>query len=136
MQPEQSTFQDYQLYPHRGEEGAAGGWAALTSEHNFSAMNKNEEDTLGLSQEFGRKIFCYPHNLGKSIISRLVKGGGCRAFLSSLEMREKFIPQGDDRLIYHSSVSGPVFGDGLDIFISDGCNSNSHLLINLLVGIR
>ena len=32
--------------------------------------------------------------------------------------------KGDDYLIYSSSVNGPAFGYGLDIFITDRCNDN------------
>ena len=44
-------------------------------------------------------------------------------------MREKFVPQGDDKLIYCCSDRGPIFGD-CDIAILDGCNSNSNSVAN------
>ena len=41
-------------------------------------------------------------------------------------MKEKFVPQGDNRLILGHQHSGPVFGGGYgnDINITDGCNKN------------
>ena len=44
-------------------------------------------------------------------------------------MREKFVPQGDEKLIYRYSGWGPTFG-GDDIDIKDDCNSNSNSRAN------
>ena len=102
------------------------------SEHGFSAKAfhrkcDNQEDILvHVRTEFGKTIGGYTHHPWKSVNSgEWVNNSGRRAFLFSLDMREKFVPQGDDCLIYRHSDLGPVFGGGYDICISDGCNSNS-----------
>ena len=40
-------------------------------------------------------------------------------------MKEKFVPQKDDNLIYRGSDYGPTFGSGHDIIIYDECNKNN-----------
>ena len=102
------------------------------SEHNFSVTAfhekcDNKEDTLVLVRtEFGKNIGGYTHNPWKSVTGdgEWVCDSGRKAFLFSLDMGEKFVPQGDERSIFRHSDFGPVFGSG-DISISDCCNSNS-----------
>ena len=77
--------------------------------------------------EFGRTIGGYTHYPWTSARSgEWVKDSGRRAFLFSLDMREKFVPQGDDHLIWRGREFGPLFGNGCDIRIYDGCNRNSN----------
>lgn len=40
-------------------------------------------------------------------------------------MREKFVPQGDGKLIFRQKSYGPTFGGGHDIYIADGSDRNS-----------
>lgn len=47
------------------------------------------------------------------------------AFLFSLDLREKMVPVTDKFLIYCCRGSGPVFGSGCDLVISDSCHTNS-----------
>ena len=51
------------------------------------------------------------------------------AFLFSLDMREKFVTQGDGQLILRGREFGPIFGGGCDIRIHD-CNSNRNSFAN------
>ena len=70
------------------------------SEHGFSAKAfhekcDNQEDTLVLVRtEFGKTIGGYNHYAWDSK-SGWLSYSGRRAFLFSLDMREKFVPQGD-----------------------------------------
>ena len=108
------------------------------SEHGFSAKAfhqkcDNQEDTLVIIRtEFGKTIGGYTHYPWKSVggDGERVNHSGRRAFLFSLDMREKFVPQGDYHLVNRLSNYGPVFGGGADICISDGCNNNSESLAN------
>ena len=45
-------------------------------------------------------------------------------------MKEKFIPQGDGWLINRDIRSGPAFGGGSDIFLSDCCSKNNESYAN------
>ena len=51
---------------------------------------------------------------------------GCKAFIFSLDMKEKFVPQNSNYLIDQHRSWGPTFGgkNGHDIFIADSCNVN------------
>ena len=107
------------------------------SEHGFSAKAfhqncDNREDTLVLVRtRFGKTIGGYTHYPWTSHGSgEYVNDSGRRAFLFSLDMREKFVPQRDDQLILRHSSYGPTFGGGRDMCISDGCNSNSSSYAN------
>ena len=40
-------------------------------------------------------------------------------------MKEKFVPQRDDVLIFNRRDYGPTFGGGSDIAIHDGCNNHN-----------
>ena len=70
------------------------------SEHGFSAEAfhqkcDNQEDTLVLVRtEFGKTIGGYTHYPWTSHSGEHVRDSGHRAFLFSLDMREKFVPQG------------------------------------------
>ena len=72
--------------------------------------------------EFGMTIGGYTHYPWKSAGGESVHDSGRRAFLFSLNMGEKFVPQGDDCLINCCRGWGPCFGYGSDMAISDGCN--------------
>ena len=102
------------------------------SEYSFSAKAfhekcDNQEDTLVLVRtEFGKTIGGYTHYPWTSAGSwESVNDSGRRAFLFSLDMREKFVPQGNGELVYRNSCYGPIFGGGHDIVISDCCNNSS-----------
>ena len=41
-------------------------------------------------------------------------------------MREKFVPQEDNQLIFRGSAYGPTFGSGSDIYIMDECNKSNN----------
>ena len=87
------------------------------SEHGFSAKAfhqkcDNQEDTLVLVRtQFGKTISGYTHYPWTSHGGgEYVRDSGHRAFLFSLDMREKFVPQRDEKLIYRYSGWGPCFG--------------------------
>ena len=100
------------------------------SEHNFkiAAFHEkcdNKEDTLVLIRtQFGKTIGGYTHYPWDQSNSWL-SDSGRRACIFSLDLMEKFVPQGNDKLIYRSSGYGPRFGGGSDIFICDNCNTNN-----------
>ena len=48
-------------------------------------------------------------------------------------MKEKFVSQGDHKLICRYSKCGPIFGDGHDIYISNECNKNNNSYANFSV---
>ena len=84
------------------------------------------EDTLVLIRtEFGKTIGGYTHYPWDSSSGWLADSGR-RAFLLSLDMNEKFVPQWDDSLIYRSSGYGPTFGWN-DISVPGGYNSERNL---------
>ena len=101
------------------------------SEHNFSAAAfhqkcDNKADTLTLIRtEFGKTIGAYSHYEWKSEGGH-VNDSGRRACIFSLDMMEKFVPQGDGNLIFRHKDYGPSFGCGCDIRIYDGCNNNNN----------
>ena len=105
------------------------------SEHDFRAKAfhqkcDNQEDTLVLIRnEFGKTFGGFTHYPWSSANRKYINDRGRRAFLFSLDMGEKFVPQEDDKLIYCSSDRGPIFG-GKDIFIFDGCNSHNKSFAN------
>ena len=100
------------------------------SEHNFRAAAfhqkcDNKTDTLTLLvTHFGKTIGGYSHYEWKSDGS-YVNNSGRRVCIFSLDMMEKFVPQGDEKLIYRRKDYGPTFGGGNDIRIYDGCKDNN-----------
>ena len=106
------------------------------SEHNFSAAAfhqkcDNKADTLTLIRtEFGKTIGAYSHYEWKSEGGNYVHNSRRRACIFSLDMMEKFVPQGDGNLIFRHKDYGPTFGSGHDIRISDGCNNNNDSYAN------
>ena len=99
------------------------------SEYNFCAAAfhekcDNKEHTLVLIRtEFGKTIGGYTHYPWESE-SEWLSDSGRRAFIFSLDMKEKFVPQGDEKLIGRYGSFGPTFGSSSDLYISDGCNFN------------
>ena len=76
--------------------------------------------------EFGKTIGGYTHYPWVSNSNgTTVHDPGCKAFIFSLDMKEKFVPQNSEKLIYQSSSCGPTFGGGFDILIADSCNVNN-----------
>ena len=76
------------------------------SEHNFKAAAfhqycDNKEDTLVLVRtEFGKTFGGYTHYPWTSPSSdTYVSDPGCKAFIFSLDMKEKFVPQNSKYLI-------------------------------------
>ena len=57
---------------------------------------------------------------------------GNRCFLFSLDMKEMFVPQDDNRLLLRHSGYGPVFGsgNGCDLSIVDQCNNSKNSATN------
>ena len=51
-------------------------------------------------------------------------------FLFSLDLKEKFVPQTDNKLIRRQSGYGPVFGSGYDVAIKDQCNNKNNSYAN------
>ena len=102
------------------------------SKHGFSAKAfhekcDNQEDTVVLVRtEFGKTIGGYTHYPWKPVgsIGEWFDDSKRRAFLFSLDMRQKFVPQEDENLICCHGDYGPIFGSGHDIYIADDCNSN------------
>ena len=94
-------------------------------------MCDNKEDTLVIIRtEFGRTIGGYTHYPWDSKNEELYCSSR-RAFLFSLDMKEKFVPLEDGCLIYRDRECGPTFGgecgDNVDLALSDCCNiSLSH----------
>ena len=78
--------------------------------------------------EYGKTIGGFTHYPWNSETKYLTDSSR-RAFIFSLDMREKFVAQGDDKLIYRNRNNGPVFG-GDDIDICDGCNKNNKSYAN------
>ena len=77
--------------------------------------------------EFGKTIGGYTHYHWTSPSSTTyVSDPGCKAFIYSLDMKEKFVPQNSKKLIRQHSSCGPIFGGGHDIAIADSCNMDSH----------
>ena len=76
--------------------------------------------------EFGKTIGGFTHYPWLPGHAGHTKDAGRRAFIFSVDMKEKFVPQGDDYLIYNHDSDGPYFGGGTgcDIYISDGCSNN------------
>ena len=103
------------------------------SEHNFSAVAfhhycDGQVDTLVLIRtEFGKTIGGHTHYPWGSVggEGEWVHNSGRRAFLFSLNMKEKFVPQRDNQLIYRYSAYGPTFG-GSDLRSADSCNKNNR----------
>lgn len=54
---------------------------------------------------------------------------GKNAFIFSLDMKEKFVPQNEKRLIYCHTGYGPWFGNN-DFIIYDQCNANTNSYAN------
>ena len=94
----------------------------------FHQRCNNKNDTLVLIRtEFGKTIGGYTHYPWKSLSNcTYVSDSGCKAFIFSLDMKEKFVPKNSNHLIRQSSPYGPIFGNGPDIYIADSCNVNNH----------
>ena len=105
------------------------------SEHNFRAAAFHEKcdnkgDTLTLVRtEFGRTIGGYSHYPWDSS-SGYLSDGGMRAFLFSLDRKEKYVPVCGDYLIFRHSSYGPIFGSGSDLWLADSCNNNNSSYAN------
>ena len=77
-----------------------------------------------LRNEFGKSIGGFTHYPWTSSQNgEFVNDASRRSFVFSLDLKEKFIPQQDNKLIYRDRRYGPIMGD--DIGISDECNKNS-----------
>ena len=75
--------------------------------------------------EFGKTIGGFTHYPWLPGSPGHFGDAGRRAFILSVDMREKFVPQGDNHLIYNGDSYGPVFGGtGCDILILDDCSNN------------
>ena len=106
------------------------------SEHGFKAAAfhekcNNHSDTLVLIRtEFGKTIGGFTHYPWLSGNGN-VNDAGRRAFIFSVDMKEKFVPQGDDYLIRNHDNYGPWFGsNGNDIKIFDDCNNKNSSYSN------
>ena len=53
-----------------------------------------------------------------------------RSCLMHLDLKEKYMAQGQNSLIYNFSDMGPTFGNGHDLQIADLCNSNNNSVGN------
>ena len=84
-----------------------------------------------LRTEFGKTIGGYTHYAWTSPSSSYTKVSdpGCKAFIFSLNMKEKFVPQDSEYLIRQYPLWGPAFGDG-DITITDSCNVHDSHNVN------
>ena len=77
--------------------------------------------------EFGKTIGGFTHYPWLPGSPGHFGDAGRRAFILSVDMREKFVPQGDNHLIYNYDSHGPTFGSsGWDIYIADDCSSNRN----------
>ena len=47
------------------------------------------------------------------------------SFLLQMDLHQKMVPVDDNKLIECKPTSGPTFGGGYDIYLSDYCNSNA-----------
>ena len=104
------------------------------SEHDFKAAAfhekcNNKNDTLVLIRtEFGKTIGGFTHYPWLPGSPGHVNDAGRRAFIFSVDMKEKFVPQGDNYLIYNYDSYGPAFGgeNGCDIRIYDDCSNTRN----------
>ena len=81
--------------------------------------------------EFGKIIGGYTHYPWTSPDNfEYISYIGRRAYLFSLDMKEKFVPQKEDQLILRYRGYGPIFGGGYDMYISNDCNSNINSYAN------
>ena len=104
------------------------------SEHGFRAVAFHEKcnninDTLVLVRtEFGKTIGGFTHYPWLPGNTGNVYDAGRRAFVFSVDMKEKFVPQRDGYLICNWDNYGPIFGGatGCDILVADGCNNNKN----------
>lgn len=78
-----------------------------------------------MQTEFGKVIGGFTHYPWQTN-SGFINNKSRKSFIFSLDMKEKFVPQGDNKLIFGHQHCGPVFGggSGSDINISDRCNKN------------
>ena len=77
--------------------------------------------------EFGKTIGGFTHYPWLPGNAGPTKDAGRRAFVFSVDMKEKFVPQGDNYLICNYDSYGPTFGSsGWDIYIADDCSSNRN----------
>ena len=103
-------------------------YRASSNQFSASAFHKkcdNVTDTLVLVRtEFGKTIGGFTHYPWDSE-GKDVQDSQRRAFLFSLDMKEKFVPNSDS-LIVNKSHRGPIFGFkmGTDLCIADQCNNN------------
>ena len=49
-----------------------------------------------------------------------------KSFIFSLDLKKKYLPQKDEKLIYSHCSYGPIFGGGCDICIADECDKNRN----------
>ena len=93
----------------------------------FHDRCNNQSDTLVLVRtEFGKTIGGFTHYPWLPGNKGSTNDAGRRTFIFSLDMREKFVPQNDNNLIFNYDSFGPTFGSGnCDIFIADECNNNN-----------
>ena len=95
----------------------------------FHEQCDNRRDTLTLVRtEFGKTIGGYTHYPWESS-GGYVNDGDKKAFLFSLDRKEKYVPADGNNLIYRGSDRGPSFG-GWDLYLADSCNNNSSSFAN------
>ena len=88
---------------------------------------------LLIRTEFGKTIGGYTHypwDAAGGEEGKSVNDAKRKAFIFSLDMLEKFVPQGDNYLIQNKNSYGPTFGGGADIYIGDKCNIEKNSRAN------
>ena len=99
------------------------------SDNEFSAKAFHQKcdsirNTLTIVKtEFGTTIAAFTEYSWNSK-NAWVSNEGKNAFLLSLDLKEKYNAQNVDKLIYGDPKNGPIFGEGIDLHISDECNRN------------
>ena len=101
------------------------------SEHGFKAesfhrMWDSIEDTLVLVRtEAGKTLGAFTHYPWDAVKGDYVNDAGRKSCILSLDLLQKLVPQGENRLIYCLNDFGPIFGNGHDLYLADQCNTNS-----------
>lgn len=100
------------------------------SEHGFKSQAFHQKcdgilNTLTVVKtEFGKTIAGFTHYPWNKVVNNSVNDVGKKAFLLSLDLKQKMVAVSSNCLIYCHSEYGPTFGAGRDLKIGDQCHIN------------
>ena len=106
------------------------------SDHEFKAAAFHQKcDNIAntlvvIRTQFEKTIAGFSPYTWNQVSNAYVSDGGMKSFIMQLDLLQKMVPNSGSNLICCHTSSGPIFGGGHDIYISDNCNTNNSSYSN------